>query len=167
MGTRIRNSGIRDWVVGIGLVWLALSLLGPADLLAEPMALPPRPTPLPPPTAVVPAMGHIVLEVEGDLGAWPELWTGVEWQDGEEAWHPVEGWRGSLDVVTATGGEKVWSVLPDHFGQGPFRWVLYARRSGGRLAESAAFCLPRQAQETVTVRMTLMPGLEWKTRACR
>lgn len=161
MGTRIRNSGIRRWGVGIGLVWLALSLLGSADLLAAPMALPPRPTPLPslPPTAVLSAVGRIVLEGEGDLSAWPELWTGVEWQDGEGAWHPVEGWFGPLDTVTATGGEKVWSVLPDHFGQGPFRWVLYAQRDGRRLVESAAFELPGQAQETVRVQVALMPPL--------
>lgn len=142
----------------IGLALLALSLLGPALVVAAPLMLPPRPTPMPP-SAALPAGGAIVLQVQGDLAAWPALWTLVEWQDEQGAWHPVEGWIGPLDTVTATGGEKGWGVPPDYFGQGPFRWAVYQQQGGDRLAESAVFSLPGQSGETTTVTVMLTPAL--------
>ncbi len=143
-------------LMALGL--LALSLLGPALVLAAPALLPPRPTPMPP-AAALPAGGAIVLQVQGDLAAWPALWTLVEWQDEQGTWHPVEGWIGPLDTVTAAGGEKGWGIPPEHFGQGPFRWAVYGQQGGDRLAQSAAFLLPGQPGETTTVTVMLTPAL--------
>lgn len=143
-------------LMALGL--LALSLLGPGLILAAPALLPPRPTPMPP-AAALPAGGAIMLQVQGDVTAWPSLWTQVEWRDEAGAWYPVEGWVGPLDKTTASGGEKGWGVPPDHFGLGPFRWVLYERQGGERLMESTAFWLPGQARETVTVTVALNPPL--------
>jgi len=140
----------------IAVALLALSWLRPA--LAAPLLLPPRPTPMPP-SAALPAGGAIVLQVQGDLAAWPALWTLVEWEDEQGAWHPVEGWVGPLDTVTATGGEKGWGIPPEHFGQGPFRWVIYTRQGGDRLVQSAAFLLPGQPGETTVVTMAVVAAL--------
>lgn len=140
----------------IAVALLALSWLGPA--LAAPLLLPPRPTPMPP-SATLPAGGAIVLQVQGDLAAWPALWTLVEWEDEHGAWHPVEGWVGPLDTVTATGGEKGWGIPPEYFGQGPFRWVIYTRQGGDRLMQSAAFLLPGQPGETTVVTMAVVAAL--------
>lgn len=146
------RDGLRWW--SWGMVGLLLSLLGPGTLLAAPVALPPRPTPMPP-AAALPAGGAIRLQVQGNMNAWPALWTAVEWRDEAGTWYPVEGWVGPLDTVTGTGGEKGWGVPPEHFGQGPFRWVVYERQGGEVLMASTAFWLPGQAREMVTVVMAL------------
>ena len=94
------------------------------------LALPPRPNPR------TPAKGaSIELHVEG-LG--PDMFAVVQWGDGLGGWHDVDGWRGEME-----GQRVTWWVSPDHFGDGPFRWVVYRGADGEVLATSESFDLPR------------------------
>jgi hypothetical protein len=89
--------------------------------------------------------------------AWQDLWTVVEWQDGDGTWHTVEGWQGHIGRVSENTGWTRWWLESDLFGQGPFRWVVYARPDGPMLAYSRPFDLPSQTGETVTVAVSLAP----------
>jgi len=120
--------------------------------------LPPRPTPVP--TAVSPITvisapngEQIQLHLENEVNEIPaDLWTAVEWQDTNTSdWHVVEGWRGTLDTPTT----QTWWVGSDLFGNGPFRWQLYAGEDGALLATSESFDLPTHAGLMVVVNMTL------------
>ncbi len=121
--------------------------------------LPPRPTSVP--TAVAPVeivsapnTGSIRLHLENDVDEIPgELWTAVEWQDpNTSSWHVVEGWRGTLDAPTT----QTWWVGSDQFGDGPFRWQLYADKDGKLLATSETFNLPARAGLMVVLNVTLL-----------
>jgi hypothetical protein len=57
-------------------------------------------------------------------------------------WHDVEGWRGNLDEEEPGIGKKVWVVEDKDLGDGPFRWLLYARPGGPLAAISDPFYLP-------------------------
>ena len=93
------------------------------------LALPPRPDH----RASVKG-ASIELHVEG-LG--PDMWAVVQWLDGLGEWHDVDGWRGELEEQRVT-----WWVSPEHFGDGPFRWMVYRGIDGEMLAASDSFDLP-------------------------
>lgn len=93
------------------------------------LALPPRPNPRTPVKGA-----SIELRVEG-LGS--DMWAVVQWLDGLGEWHDVDGWRGELEEQRVT-----WWVSPDHFADGPFRWVVYCGTDGEVLAASESFDLP-------------------------
>lgn len=123
-------------------------------------ALPPRPTPAVTPTPTPTPhprpprpepepLSHIRLTV---TPARPGLWTVVEWQGGDGVWHQVAGWQG-----TAAAGRQRWAVAPRHFGQGPFRWVVYAAPGGAPLAVSAPFTLPATPNQEFLISLTLPP----------
>ena len=120
--------------------------------------LPPRPTPAP--TAVspieivsAPSGEQIRLNLENEVDEIPSnLWTTVEWQDPNTGdWHMVDGWRGSLDTLTT----QTWWVGSDLFGDGPFRWQLYAGEDGELLATSESFDLPTRVGLMVVVNVML------------
>ena len=75
-------------------------------------------------------------------GATEGVWTAVQWQDSQGAWHNVENWQGPPD-----GGGKIrWWVAEKDFGSGPFRWAVLAGPDGGALAASEPFHLPGPGQ---------------------
>ncbi len=121
----------------------------------------PHPTDTPHPTAtalpvVVRSGSPARLELRlasGDLA----VWTEVQWQDALGGWHMVEGWRGAPDVMEGDVAIKTWWVLPEHFGQGPFRWVVRSHPAEGALAVSAPFALPRHSTDPVMVTVVLKP----------
>lgn len=127
------------------LVTPATATLIPSTPLPSPT---PSPTPSPVPQSV--SISHILLSVEG---AEMRLWTEVQWQGTDGQWHLVEGWRGWLD-----SGRKRWAVLPRNFGEGPFRWVVYARQGSAALAVSQSFNLPQAVGEENAVLIRLTTG---------
>jgi hypothetical protein len=136
----------RLWrIITVGSLSLAvvMVMLAPRPVAAMPPR-PPRPTALP--KAPSPKRTLIVLKVmlqpEALPTAWRELWTVVQWQDGMGDWHDVEGWRGNLDEEEPGIGKKVWLVEDKDLGDGPFRWLLYARPGGPLAAISDPFYLP-------------------------
>ena len=147
-------------VVALALVMVAISSWPPGALMVV-AALPPRPTPaitpLPTPTplpkpaqkqetAPVP-LSHILLTVTPLQGG---LWTAVEWQGEDGAWHGVAGWQGTL-----MAGRQRWAVFARNFGQGPFRWVVYAAADKAVLGTSAPFHLPKTNGEELLIRVKL------------
>ena len=108
--------------------------------------LPPRPPVIPRETQ---SGAYIKLTVENAL---PNVWTEVHWQDAQGDWHPVEGWRGTLD----DGTTKLWWVAPRDFDTGPFRWVVYATQASDIvIAISQSFNLSEHTNTTVLVNLTL------------
>ncbi len=144
----------------------------PIWVQAAPPPLPTRPiptdtpTPTPMPTATPTATltpiaepsqsSSIVLEAQSTTPLeWDRLWTVIEWQDGDGAWQPVEGWQGPFDAVDAARGHKTWSIPPTLFGRGPFRWRVDTARNGLTLATSQSFTLPERAGVRLTIELTL------------
>jgi hypothetical protein len=133
--------------------------------------LPPRPSP---PTAPAqsnddgpPPGAQITLQATFDPGwpwdrvHWQDLWTVVEWQSAEGAWHTVEGWQGTLDGVEVgekgdVSGEKTWWVYEPNLGQGPFRWSVYEGRGGHLIVVSDAFDLPERVDQRSTIEVSLV-----------
>lgn len=155
-------------MIGSLLAVATLCALGLALLPvhAAPPTLPPRPptaTPVPPLPKAAPTGALIVLElVFGDDWparglAWQDLWTAVEWQDEDGAWHAVEGWQGGPDKVAGNVGWKTWWLTNDLLGRGPFRWVVYERQGGAAMAISDPFNLPDTCGQTVPVEVSLAP----------
>jgi hypothetical protein len=145
----------------LALITLAGGLL--ATMVLPPQtaaALPPRPTPQSTQTPVHHADsykhkdeivgGQIELQVQPSSA---RLWTVVQWQDASGGWHDVEGWRGSLEG----NAHQMWWVARSDFGKGPFRWVVCENPTGNLFAESQSFFLPRSANETVKVDLSLTP----------
>jgi hypothetical protein len=125
---RIRGMLVCGAVLVVSLVWMTQAVL----------ALPPRPD------SRAPVKGaSIELHVEG-LG--PDMWAVVQWLDGLGEWHDVDGWRGELEEQRVT-----WWVSPKHFGDGPFRWVVYRGADGKILASSESFDLPAGHGQLVRV----------------
>ncbi len=105
----------------------------------------------------------------GPLGTYIELvapehagaWSVVQWQDVNDNWQDVEGWRGTLDER----GVRRWWVDAKDFGTGPFRWVITGSAEGSLADEwsvggsslfqsetsSGAFSLPGGAAEPLLV----------------
>ena len=137
---------------------LVLALLVPAGggmwLAAPREDLPPRPDPPAGPTATaVPQEGGvIILQPDTAEPVSPDWWIEVEWQNGQGEWFKVDGWRGTFNP----DGRVVWWVGPEHLGQGPFRWLVYAAVGDETpLAISPSFYLPEKAGETVLVTVSL------------
>lgn len=101
--------------------------------------LPPRPTITPVPDTA-PHGATIILQTQVNL------WTVVQWQDTNNDWHDVEGWRGA-----ATDGTVKWWVAQKDFGTGPFRWVVSKTKDEKIIATSQAFYLPSMANEIVSI----------------
>ncbi|MBI5567108.1 MAG: hypothetical protein HY870_19580 [Chloroflexi bacterium] len=116
---------------------------------AGPLALPPRPTPVPTVTPVVAsaalAKGGII-ELQAGVGHVSQ-WTFIEWQDDADRWHTVDGWQGTIDAA----GKVVWWVSPSDLGKGPFRWSVADRLGGATVATSTAFNLPSYSGQRVFV----------------
>ncbi|MFN8456013.1 MAG: hypothetical protein U0401_15325 [Anaerolineae bacterium] len=128
----------------IGGVVLSLTLLAgairPISTVQAGTELPPRATPTPAPSE------KDAPQKENPTGAFIELqaapsgsWGVVQWQDSAGAWHPVEGWQGTLP---ASGR---WWVHPKDFGTGPFRWAVFAEPGGRLVGVSQPFHLPAGA----------------------
>jgi hypothetical protein len=85
-------------------------------------------------------------------GAPAGAWIGVQWLDTLGTWQDVEGWQGNLDMPVAGLPFKQWVVLPEQYGRGPFRWVVYTQPGGSIWATSPNFQLPADGIElTVTI----------------
>jgi hypothetical protein len=139
-----------------------------ADLPPRPTPSPEAPTPDPAPSYDPPPGSWIQLHTEFPVDwpwrevHWQTLWTVMQWQDPQGAWHEVEGWQGTLDDVSlapdgGVTGEKAWWLGEANQGTGPFRWQVTLGREGNLLAISAPFDLPEvdgQAK-TVTVSLTM------------
>ena len=116
------------------------------------LALPPRPEPTP----VSPPMvgGGIELRAYTTQAIdWESVHTLVQWQDGLGGWHDIDGWRGTLDEIYTDGGRKTWFVPKEHFGTGPFRWLIY--RGEETLAASDPFDMPGTDSQLVRTVVTL------------
>lgn len=138
----------------VAFTWLSALPTASASLSALPtrvratLTASRTPTPVTPVTPIVlaPNTGYIQLVVSQ---APANAFAVVQWQDGLGGWNLVEGWQTGL-----TNGQHVWAVLPPHFGQGPFRWVVYDRPGGRVIATSTGFNLPGQAGSIVLTNLT-------------
>ncbi len=169
------NHSLSIMAAGVAFLVLAALML-PIFATAQEGDLPPRggdpptATPVPEATAVpeakpAPSGSRLQLHVHygsnwpWHLMAWQELWTEVQWTDGQ-AWFVVEGWRGHMDTITrAADGRWVsareWWVDNKDFNTGPFRWVVYAHEGGAVLATSDTFMLPARGGETMIIDQTV------------
>jgi len=150
MMTSNRNS--RTWLIFIACILFGLVLPSLWSQAASPASLPPRKlTP-----TIVPSRKTAGCAIELCVRfdpTWPwdevpeqELETLVQWQDGLGGWHDIEGWRTELfDEIRGNVGRKTWWVSKEHFGTGPFRWVIYRQGSGELLATSESFYMPASA----------------------
>ncbi len=135
--------------------------------------VPPTPTPAPPTATPEPVTAQPAHSGSGSrlqlhvhygpnwpwrLLAWQELWTEVEWSDGDN-WHTVDGWRGQMDNISQVGGQWVslreWWVGDQDLNTGPFRWVVYERPGGKALLTSDPFMLPAHSGETMRIDLTV------------
>jgi hypothetical protein len=167
------------------IIFLLIILLGGfvvLSLAGMPAAadgdLPPRATMVPTPgtedtTPVIeagpplPSGARLRLDVEfskawnWDENPWHDLWTVIQWSDGQGNWYDVDGWRGNLDVVEQKEerwmGQKEWWVAKEDFNTGPFRWLVYQHEGGPLLAMSESFDLPGNTSQTVVVKGALAP----------
>ncbi len=81
------------------------------------------------------------------------LWAGVEWLDGANNWHRVEGWQNALPDG---GGVQDWWVSQADFGKGPFRCVLYAGGDKSAvLGASEPFNLPASTAAPLQISLAL------------
>lgn len=119
--------------------------------------MPPRPptaTPRAHPTAT-PVGAAIILQVQPASAA-TGLWSIVQWQGSDGAWHDVEGWRGAPDAA----GHVRWWVAPYNSSRAEFRWVIYPDTQHlAALAFSEVFSLPDEPAETVVRRIVLGEGV--------
>jgi hypothetical protein len=157
-----------SWVLALCLglacaLLLVEGLAGPLQTASA--ALPPRPTPVTPTSTPTgpeePAGAWIELRAYPPPGdpsfTWQELWTVVQWQDINDGWHDVEGWRGTPDRVAEGAGSKVWWVAQKDFGTGPFRWIVHLGQGSEHLVQSDPFTLPDAAGAILTIEVQLAP----------
>lgn len=115
-----------------------------------------EPTPPSPEKATSqPAGAFIALQVTCAAPLSRVYWTAIQWQDRLGTWHTVEGWQGTFDEFEAGKGLKRWWLPASLFGQGPFRWVIYAERGGDVLTHSAPFYLPSAKLRTLRIEVSL------------
>ena len=121
---------------------------------ANPLVLPPRPTP--PPTVSPSDGAQIELRVPANR---LNYFTRVQWQMSNGTWQTIPSWEGDLDGFLSSGGTtlayKRWWVLPVNFGERHFRWQVYDRPGGKLLAASATFDLPTAIKQDVINSVTL------------
>lgn len=96
--------------------------------------------------------GHIELHLPA---SYVDIWTEVQWLDGEGNWHQVDGWRGFTDNRATVR----WYVSRNDFGKGPFRWQVFLFEEGDLIDSSALFFLPKAGDETIKINLQL-PDLE-------
>jgi hypothetical protein len=179
-------SGVWLIVVAGALCAVLAAIILPRFAGAAPVDLPPRPVPQPPPggeepsepgPSGQPAASHsrsnpvkgapVTLKVQfsedwPEKGIqWQELWTVVQWQDQWGYWHDVDGWQGTLDKVYLDDGKvmgaKMWWLYDSLLGAGPFRWAVFAGRTGKVMAKTDPFYLPTSEVQKLTVELQLSP----------
>lgn len=69
--------------------------------------------------------------------------VGVQYQLPDDTWQNVAGWQGLASVDDAGQQYTQWSVSPENYGQGPFRWVV-TEPDGDLWGISPDFDLPTQ-----------------------
>lgn len=123
-------------------VFLLILLLMGMTVVVTADNLPPRPIP----DGGLPQSNRgatIVLQVTPPQAGWAV----VQWQDHLGNWHDVDGWRGAPDA----NGEVRWWVGGEHFGTGPYRWLVFDAPDGTLLGSSAPFDMPVANRQVVTV----------------
>lgn len=132
-------------VIVIGVIFAALSSLAfQASIMTEE---PPRP-----PTATPIVGTRIILSLENQSSCSTARWTAVQWQDEFGKWNDVEGWQGTFDQNC----QVVWWLGPEHYGSGPFRWVVYESvERKQELATSEAFNLPLHSYVYLELKITV------------
>jgi hypothetical protein len=154
-----RGTGCRFLIAIAGL--LLLAVLSSVTVQAAPVALPPRPTE---PPSVRSHQERAVAQIELNFELapawqqkWQELASVVQWQDSQDNWHDVDGWRGSFDGVVANAATKTWAVSPSYFGAGPFRWKVYEVSNARETGYSQAFSLPHDSYQVEQVTLSIAP----------
>ncbi|HSM57097.1 MAG TPA: hypothetical protein VK879_13170 [Candidatus Sulfomarinibacteraceae bacterium] len=135
------------------MAFLAIAAFSLAVSPASAGELPPRPeTPTPPsPTDDVEGAPIILLPDDADAIP-PGAWTVVQWQTALDDWADVDGWQGHFERASYVQ----WWVGPEHFGESPFRWLVYDGEDRDTLlATSDEFTLPEHRHHTVIVPITL------------
>lgn len=93
---------------------------------------------------------------------WQNVWTTIQWYDGQSTWYDVAGWQGNLDAIAQGDagwvGTKEWWAGKKDLGTGPFRWQIYDYQGGSLLVTSEPFYLPEKTGST----LVLQPVLEAK-----
>jgi hypothetical protein len=93
---------------------------------------------------------------------WQNVWSTIQWYDGQDTWYDVAGWQGGLDAIAQGDagwvGTKEWWAGKKDLGTGPFRWKIYQYQGGPLLVTSEPFYLPEKAGDT----LVLQPILEAK-----
>ncbi len=144
----MKNSiGLTGVLAALALTaWLTLGLTTTAQADTEgPADRAPISTPTPVPAPAQPeSLSAIRLRAETAPAA---AWTVMQWQDALGGWHDVDGWRGEFDP----DGYKTWWFPHQHFGTGPFRWQVFASKSGALWGVSAPFYLPDGRDQTLAV----------------
>ena len=74
--------------------------------------------------------------------------AGVQWLDPSGAWRNVEGWQGGSGSDGIGPQVQRWTVYPENFGQGPFRWVI-TQPNGTLWGIGPSFSLPNSGQNLV------------------
>lgn len=133
---------------------IASALLFPSLAAAISPDLPPRPQAQP--TVSAGGLIKLIFRFDSGLASAAMGWqTMVQWQDALGSWHDVEGWRGTADQLYSDWGQKTWWLSEEHFGTGPFRWVVYDDDANKPIAVSDLFYLPHASGEVVWVRVTI------------
>lgn len=134
------------WLTGVwGIVVAGVWLMAGLGVGAQAQGRPPLTTPTAAPRRE--SLSAIRLAAPG---APATAWTVMQWQDALGGWHDVEGWRGEFDA----DGYKTWRFPEQHFGTGPFRWQVFAKRDGALWAVSAPFDLPDGRDQTLAITAT-------------
>ena len=148
------------------ILWMALPVIAALILLALPATigaagvadLPPRqptatPAPTVAPTSAPTAPDKGIAGAHIDLtapDAPPWAWAVVQWQDGNGAWHDVDGWRARL-----SDGYQEWWLDRNSYGAGPFRWCVLDSAMGPVLGASEPFYMPARSGEWVHVTLSI------------
>lgn len=108
---------------------------------------PPRP-----PTATPIVGTRIILSFDDQSRCSQAWWTAVQWQDEFGMWNDVEGWQGTFDQNC----QVVWWLGPEHYGTGPFRWVVFdSVEREQELTTSKVFNLPSNSYVHLEVEVTV------------
>lgn len=159
--------GVSISVVVFGMAMILVIASQPMGVQGVASDLPPRPTPTPVQESDPSAgpVGHdggfamLRLDMMDDYNMDQELWTVIQWQDPEGVWHDTNGWQGNFDQYAHVD----WHVASEHFGDAPFRWLVYADESRGEMLRmSEEFTLPEGELRRVVVPITVYDGVVTK-----